>query len=332
MPATAISRLFARAAAQRGVATRAQALEARLTPAKVGRRLKEGEWVRLYRGVYRIGAVAAPLEWAAGAVLAAGPAAHLSHLSAARLWGWIGTDPTSPPEGPVHLVVEGVRVRSRAGLRIHESRPLDPAERGKRMGFPVTGAGRTMVDAAALLGLRDVERMVSRARRDAHISEEALRALPLRYRRRPGVAALRAVLQVEGGPALIRSEAEARFLQLVREAGLPAPSANVSIGPYEADFLWPEERVVVEVDGFGTHGIRARFEGDRRKDAWLSARGYIVIRTTWRQITKEAIRTVVEVAQALARASERRGGQGRPARGEVSPPSAAARRRSTDPG
>ena len=34
------------------------------------------------------------------------------------------------------------------------------------------------------------------------------------------------------------------------------------------DFLWPELRLIVEVDGYGTHGNRAAFEADRSPGAF----------------------------------------------------------------
>ena len=104
---------------------------------------------------------------------------------------------------------------------------------------------------------------------------------------------------------MTRSEAEMRFLELVRRAGLPPPEVNVRLGRYEIDVLWRAEGIAVEVDGFRYHASRPRFEGDRRRDSWLLARGIKVIRLSWRQITDEAVATAVQVGQALTRAGER---------------------------
>ena len=99
-----------------------------------------------------------------------------------------------------------------------------------------------------------------------------------------------------------RSEAEERFLALVREARLPRPLVNVRRHGYEIDFLWPEEGVAVEVDGFAYHRTRERFEADRDRDAVLRKAGLTVIRVTWRQLERDAMAVLVDVAQALARA------------------------------
>jgi very-short-patch-repair endonuclease len=50
---------------------------------------------------------------------------------------------------------------------------------------------------------------------------------------------------------------------------------QVPVGPYVADFLCEELRVIVEVDG-GQHSERSH--EDEERTAWLNARGYRVIR------------------------------------------------------
>ena len=60
-------------------------------------------------------------------------------------------------------------------------------------------------------------------------------------RGRPGAAALRAELDAQHEPRPTRSEAEVAFLELVRNAGLPAPETNVTVLGHEVDFLWREQ-------------------------------------------------------------------------------------------
>jgi very-short-patch-repair endonuclease len=54
---------------------------------------------------------------------------------------------------------------------------------------------------------------------------------------------------------------------------------------YEADCLWREQRLIVELDGHEAHGTRSAFEGDRERDRNLQAEGWRVIRITWRQLS-----------------------------------------------
>lgn len=119
-----------------------------------------------------------------------------------------------------------------------------------------------------------------------------------RYPARSGVPRLRALLDA-GPPALTRSEAEERLLALVLRARLPRPRTNARVAGYEADLLWPEERLVVEVDGYAFHASRHAFEADRRRDTAFTAAGFRVIRVTWRHLTDEPETVVARLAQAL---------------------------------
>jgi very-short-patch-repair endonuclease len=77
----------------------------------------------------------------------------------------------------------------------------------------------------------------------------------------------------------------------------------VSIDRFEVDFLWPVERLIVEVDGFAFHASRHTFENDRRRDASLTARGFRIMRVTWRQIVAEPVAVAARIAQALVRSA-----------------------------
>ena len=95
----------------------------------------------------------------------------------------------------------------------------------------------------------------------------------------------------------LRSRAR-RLLDLIGKAGLPTPRTNAKVGPYEVDILWPEHRLVIEVDGYATRHDKA-FERDRARDAHLTALGHRVMRVTWRQIVAE-LEVIARLAGALA--------------------------------
>ena len=67
------------------------------------------------------------------------------------------------------------------------------------------------------------------------------------------------------GASFTRSDLEELFLRLADRTGLPRPDANVMIEGFEVDCVWREQRLVVEVDGWATHGTRVAFERDREK-------------------------------------------------------------------
>ena len=84
----AVSRLAVRRLA---LVTRPQALAAGMSPGQIKRRVSSGLWVRVNRGVYRLGGAPPSREqdWLA-ACLAAGRGAVVSHRGAAVLWGLRG--------------------------------------------------------------------------------------------------------------------------------------------------------------------------------------------------------------------------------------------------
>jgi very-short-patch-repair endonuclease len=72
------------------------------------------------------------------------------------------------------------------------------------------------------------------------------------------------------------------------------------IAGWEVDVVWPEHRLVIEVDGYTFHGHRVAFERDRRKDQALMTAGYRVVRVTWRQLVDEPLAVLVVIATALS--------------------------------
>ena len=62
------------------------------------------------------------------------------------------------------------------------------------------------------------------------------------------------------------------------------PQTNVLIEGEEVDCVWPDRKLIVELDSFEYHRTRAKFEHDRRRDRKLTAAGWTVIRVTWRDL------------------------------------------------
>jgi len=77
----------------------------------------------------------------------------------------------------------------------------------------------------------------------------------------------------------------------------------VKVGRHEVDFLWPEQRLIVEVDGFAFHSSRAAFERDRVRDAELTAAGYRVVRITWQRLVNEPEAVIATLAAAQTRSA-----------------------------
>jgi very-short-patch-repair endonuclease len=97
-----------------------------------------------------------------------------------------------------------------------------------------------------------------------------------------------------------RSALERRFLRLCRRHRISAPRVNVRVDRFVVDFLWPDARLIVEVDGYEFHGARASFEADRARDATLTRHGFRVVRFTYRQVTEEPARVAATIRQLLS--------------------------------
>jgi very-short-patch-repair endonuclease len=76
---------------------------------------------------------------------------------------------------------------------------------------------------------------------------------------------------------------------------------NVRIGRFVVDFLWREQDLIVEVDGWRSHGTRSAFERDRARDASLKLLGFEVLRFTWRQVMSDRARVVKTIGALIQR-------------------------------
>jgi len=293
---TADRRIAALAAHQRGRVARRQLLAAGLRPGAITRRIASGRLVAVHRGVYGAGhAAVGPWTRETEALLALREGAVLSHVSALALWD------LCPALAEIHVSVVRSAARRLPGVRVHRVAALDVRDLRIRDGLPVTSPALALLHCAVELEPRGLERALDEGVRRGLVGDRELGALVDRgLGTRPARRRLTTLLEARTGTTFTRSEAEERFLALVREAGLPAPLVNVRRHGYELDFLWPEQQLAVEVDGYAFHGDRGAFERDRRKDAHLLAEGGIVVsRVTWRQLTCDAIATIVRIVRML---------------------------------
>ncbi|CAN5120678.1 DUF559 domain-containing protein [soil metagenome] len=289
---------------QQGRIKRAQLIELGFTPDQVDGMVERRELVVEHRGVYAVGHAPQSLAGrAAAATLAYGQNAVASFFTAARLQRLLRTgeaalliDVTIPSRGP----------RSRRGVRVHFCDNLAPADRRIIDGVPVTSPARTLLDIAARAPEDVFEAAFDEAVFRKTVTPSDVIDVLSRNAGRAGTARLRTLHQADASGERNRREAEKRMAKLIRAAKLPPPRANARIGPYTVDFVWPEHHFVLEMDGFSTHSRRSAFEADRARDADLQSRGYLVMRVTWRQLTREPAVVVARLAAGLAQAATRR--------------------------
>jgi very-short-patch-repair endonuclease len=278
VPTTAERSLSELAARQQGMVSTPQLAAHGIDREVIGRLVASGWLTRMHVGVYRVGAFSGPFGDEMAALLACGPRSALSHRTSLHLWA------IRERVGPVEVIVPGGRAT--ASVRWKRA-PLPPGDVVERHGMRVTTPARTLTDIAGTTTPRELARLVEEAQRLKLVTPGELAAAVERARGRTGVGRLKTILLSAAEPAFTRSEAERRLLELVREAGLPRPLTNVNVAGYEVDFLWPQHRLVVEVDGYEFHRSREAFERDRARDAALLVAGFRVLRVTWRQLTNE---------------------------------------------
>lgn len=123
-----------------------------------------------------------------------------------------------------------------------------------------------------------------------------------RFPDHPGASRLRATLDIyRESPVLTRSGLECRFLELVREAGLPEPSMNFFVAGHEIDAWREAGRFGVELDVYETHGSRLSFEEDRVRDDELLLAGIETTRVTGPRLDREPGAVVDSLRRHLAR-------------------------------
>jgi very-short-patch-repair endonuclease len=265
---------------QWGVVSLAQLQALGLGARAVQQRAAAGRLHRVYRGVYAVGHRVLRVEGRRlAAVLACGPGAVLSHSSAAAHWGLLHT-------AAARVDVTAPRGRHGArGIRLHRSRALDARDTTTHDGIPITTVARTLLDLAATTQPHRLERALAQADHLRVYDHRAITDVIDTANGHRGTVALARATARE--PKLTKSDWEVRMLKLVREAELPEPLVNHPLdapdyGYCELDFFWPAHNLIVETDGWETHGTRAAFDRDRAKDAALTAAGQRVLRFTWR--------------------------------------------------
>ena len=244
------------------------------------------------------------------AVLACGPTAALSYRSAAALHEIRRTARTN-----IDVTIPGRSPRKHAGIDVHRSTTLTPDDVTTVHGIPCTTVARTILDLAQVIKGRPLERALDQAEILGLLDLAALDDQIERNKARPAARRLQAVLdQHYIGSTPTWSELEEALLAACRRAKLPMPEVNALIDPHDSDptairvdFVWREQRVIVETDGHETHHTRRAFEEDRLRDQRLIVAGWTVIRITWRQLTQRPSEITDRIARLLSRERAARG-------------------------
>lgn len=261
----------------------------------VDRAVRAGRLHRVYRGVFAVGHTNLSLHAEClAAVLASGPNALLSHVSAAWLWNLTKTSPL-----PASVSAPGYR-KPRPPLQLHEARSLAVEDRALRDGIPVTALPRTLLDLAATVRFEWLEKMVERSEDLELFDLRAVEELLDRTVGHQGHGRLRKAIALYKPSSFTRSTLERRFLELCFASGLPQPRTNYVEQGFELDCYWPEHRFAVELDVFETHGTRAAFERDRKRQEDLLLAKIAITRVTGPRLEREPSEVMERIGRLLA--------------------------------
>lgn len=287
------------AAEQWGVLSVPQLLACGLSYGAIRTRKRTGRFHELHRGVVAVGHSNPPWQGRLlAAVLACGPTAVLSHHAAAALWGFAERDANRFPE----VTVVGPSTRLHRGIRVHRTAALDPRDRRRCQGVPVTSPARSLLDRAQQLDPRALQVEVRRAQALGTVGHRELVEVLVRLAPRRG--SRRLAIAIANGPQPTKNVFEDLVLDALLDAGFVPPDVNKPLviegRRLVPDFRWPQRRLIVEADSRAWHaGEAARAEDDGRQ-ALLEAAGERVLRVTWAQIVARRAATVARVGAAGA--------------------------------
>ncbi len=252
-----------------------------------------GRLIRVYRGVYAVGALPlAPAACAHGALLAVGTRSALAGASAASVYGlrrsWQRPFTVITP---LDRRIRGVDVRH---CRLLRRRDITVVE-----GLRVVSPALTVLHYAAIAPPKRLVRAIDDLRLDHGLRTDQLDDVLVRYTRHRGARALRrAVGQLEREPT--RSTWEQEWRAFADRFQLPPHDTNVLVAGHRVDVLFPG-RLIVEQDGWGTHGTYHAFIADRERDADILARtGLPTMRITYVQFQREAARIAERILRIVA--------------------------------
>jgi very-short-patch-repair endonuclease len=248
----------------------------------IRRRVALGLLHEQFPGVYLVGHRVAPeLGLECAALLYCAPRALLSHRTAGRVERWpVAAFPD------IEVTMVGRRRRPCPGLRIYSLTDLGPHELRRHRGLPITSPSLTLLDLAGCVSESELSAALNEARVKGRVNDGELQDTLRAHPNRRGARALARLLESDEARFATESETERLCLRLMLAHGLEPDASQFWIGPYRVDFLYAEERLVVEADSYRFHRPKQRFVEDRRRAAYLIGRGYEVLPLTWWDLTE----------------------------------------------
>lgn len=297
--------LIAFAQANGGLFSVQEAVALGMPKTTLQRRIQQGIFVRVGRGMIALPGTATRSDLAMRAALRLLNGV-VSHQSAARIHGF-GAIPDSPPS----ITVSHRSSHSFPDVVVHQSTDLLEEHVEEIDRLRVTTAARTLVDLAKILGPKRLERVIENALVTGKVEVEEFVDLvtALSRKGKRGMKNLHAIISESLlGTAVSDTVLERAFFRLIRNAGLPLPSRQFN-APWlkrlngRVDFAYVDLKIVIEADSRRWHLLFDAFEVDKIRDNAAQIAGWIVIRISWRMIKdepEEVVRTIRDALESRA--------------------------------
>lgn len=277
-------------AAHHGVVGRAQMAEIGFGRRQIDRLVAQERLVPLASGIYRSPAHTVGRHQLMAAACLAEPRAAITSTTAGSALGL-----RAMRDRRVHALVPHEAKLVIPGVVTHRSRLLGPEDLAPRRsdGIRFTTTARTVVEAAAVIGVRRTVSVIEQVLAERRVTLPALVAADRRLfhpRRRGSVVFRQGLASKASWRGVARSELEITVREAIRQGGLPQPVVNHRVRlptgePYELDLAWLEWKVAVEVDHPFWHDGVVESTRDKRRDRKLLLHGWRVVRFPEAEIT-----------------------------------------------
>jgi hypothetical protein len=281
-----------------GLITREEALRT-LSVAQLKWRLSSELWVTVVPKIYRV--VGAPITWRQNLHALntwAKKGFAFSHRTAAALHSLEGFK-----EEPLELTSTRFR-KPLPGVTVYRAEFLPHHDLTKVDEFPVTSVTRTLLDLAARTDSSTLRTACDQALREKKTTLENLERILKRSGNRPGVIAMRELVDdLSGAAGPTESVLEERCLALIEAAGLPRPEVQWSTiagrKRRRLDLFFKNYGVVIEADGYASHSGVVAFEADRERNNAITAANLKLLHWTWTAIETRHEELIAELYVVL---------------------------------
>lgn len=292
----------------------ADVLAAGVTEGQLRAAVRSGAMVRVRHGVVAVAAEGAGTSLAheetlddkrrrhrhlvAAAVAAAGPDARVSHGSAGILHELPSLRPGVLPARPILAVPSHGRIRSGIHARIASIPAEDLAVVD---GLPCTGLARTALDISRFRPLHE-----SLVVMDAVAARAGISALRSSLDRMTGTYGMKGLAKaIALADPRSESPLESASRGYLHEVTLPIPELQAWIcgadgRHYRVDFLWRDQRVIGEADGWAKYTGLADLREEKRREDSLRAAGFTVVRWTSDELWRTPDVVMTRLRRALS--------------------------------